>query len=101
MYDVQVDLDEFYQEFEIKVTNPIHRKDALPAKHKIMIALREKYLKHRNVYKRIFREKQSEEFMLSSNSYESRSYEINCSAIIIKNVKKKSVLIRKYKYSNH
>ena len=80
MYDVQVDLDEFYQEFEIKVTNPIHRKDALPAKHKIMIALREKYLKHRNVYKRIFREKQSEEFMLSSNSYESRSYEINCSA---------------------
>ena len=54
MYDVQVDLDEFYQEFEIKVTNPIHRKDALPAKHKIMIALREKYLKHRNVYKRIF-----------------------------------------------
>ncbi len=74
MYDVQVDLDEFYQEFGIKVTNPIHRNDALPAKHKIMIALREKYLKHRNVYKRIFREKQSEEFMLNSNSYESRSY---------------------------
>ena len=80
MYDVQVDLDEFYQEFGIKITNPIHRNDALPAKYKIMIALREKYLKHRNVYKRIFREKQSEEFMLNSNSYESKSYEINCSA---------------------
>lgn len=80
MYDVQVDLDEFYQEFGIKVTNPIHRNDALPAKQKIMIALREKYLKHRNVYKRIFHEKQLEEFMLNSNSYESRSYEINCSA---------------------
>lgn len=80
MHDVQVDLDEFYQEFEIKITNPIHRNDALPAKYKIMIALREKYLKHRNVYKRIFREKQSEEFMLNSNSYESRNYEIKCSA---------------------
>lgn len=80
MYDVQVDLDEFYQEFGIKITNPIHRNDALPAKYKIMIALREKYLKHRNVYKRIFREKQSEEFMLNSNSYESKSYEINCGA---------------------
>ena len=80
MYDVRVDFDEFYQEFGIKVTNPVYRNEALPAKHKIMIALREKYIKHRNVYRRIFREKESEEFMLDSGNYESSGYEINCSA---------------------
>ena len=37
MYDVRVDFDEFYQEFGIKVTNPVYRNEALPAKHKIMI----------------------------------------------------------------
>lgn len=80
MYDVRVDFDEFYQEFGIKVTNPVYRNEALPAKHKIMIALREKYIKHRNVYRRIFRENESEEFMLDSGNYESSGYEINCSA---------------------
>ena len=40
MYDVRVDFDEFYQEFGIKVTNPVYRNEALPAKHKIMISLR-------------------------------------------------------------
>ena len=34
MYDVRVDFDEFYQEFGIKVTNPVYRNEALPAKHK-------------------------------------------------------------------
>lgn len=80
MFGVQVDVDEFYQEFGIKVTNPIYRNNGLQAKYKIMIALREKYLKHRDVYKKIFREKQSEEFMLNSNTSESRSYKINCGA---------------------
>ena len=30
MYDVRVDFDEFYQEFGIKVTNPVYRNGEHP-----------------------------------------------------------------------
>lgn len=81
MYDVQIDLDEFSKEFGIKVTNPIHRASRLSAKYRIMIALREHYIKHRNIYQKIIHEKQDEKYMLNSNnSFESRRYRISCAA---------------------
>lgn len=81
MYDVQIDFDEFYREFGIKITNPIHHNNRLSVRYKIMICLREWYLRHRNMFKKIFREKSTEEFMLDSrNDFDSESYKINCAA---------------------
>lgn len=81
MYDVQINFDEFYREFGIKIKNPIYKSNCLSARYRIMICLRKWYLRHRNIYKRIFQEKSMEEVMLDSrNTFESKSYKINCAA---------------------
>ena len=81
MLDIQIDFEQFYQEFGIKISNPIYKGKDLSIRHKIMIAMREHYLKHRNFYRKIFPENASEEFMFNSDdSFISSSDRTNCSA---------------------
>lgn len=81
MFDIQIDFKQFYQEFGIKIKNPIYREKDICKKYKMMIYLREHYIKHRNIYRKIFHENNAIALMLDSDdSFESGSDKICCAA---------------------
>ncbi len=87
MFDIQIDFKQFYEEFGIKIKNPIYRDKDISKKYKMMIYLREHYIRHRNIYKKIFHEKNILALMLDSDdSFESSSDKICCAAEQQKNI---------------
>lgn len=81
MFGVQIDFKQFHEEFGIKISNPIDKEKDLCNKYKLMIYLREHYVKHRKFYKKFFHENNAVAHMLDSgDSFRSRSDKICCAA---------------------
>lgn len=81
MYEIPIDFKRFYKEFGIKIKNPIHKSENRFLKNKLMIYLREHYVKHRKLYKIFFPENGALSILLdSNNTVESKSYKFSCAA---------------------
>lgn len=81
MYDIPIDFKQFYQEFGIRIKNPILKNGNCFLKNKLIIYLREHYVKHRNLYKIFFPENDILSILLdSNNTVERKSYKISCAA---------------------